>query len=102
MGEERKASNGFLLQVEETTGLGDGQKIETEMAKEVGIKIFRAYNDDSMCTKDGCNGLQRGSRRGTMQAAKTWTWKTSSSVLRAIRNTKQGRTSPEPVVEFTC
>jgi len=41
--EECKASNGFLIQVEEKDGLGAGQKIETEMAKEVGIKVFRTY-----------------------------------------------------------
>merc|ERR1712008_181941 len=45
--EECKAHGGFMLQVEETEGLGNGQKIETEMAKEVSIKIFRAYAHDS-------------------------------------------------------
>jgi len=62
--EECKASNGFMIQVEELCpstrpahpgqsspqveehqGLGDGQKIETEMAKQVGLKIFRTYTN---------------------------------------------------------
>merc|ERR1712008_362575 len=45
--EECKANNGFMLQVEEIGGLGNGQKIETEMAQEVGIKIFRSSAADS-------------------------------------------------------
>jgi len=34
-----------MIQVEEKKGLGDGQKIETEMARKVGLKIFRTYNN---------------------------------------------------------
>jgi hypothetical protein len=30
-----------MIQAEEKGGLGDGQKIETEMAREAGIKVFR-------------------------------------------------------------
>jgi len=41
--QEAKDTNGFMIQAEEHGGLGDGQKIETEMAKEAGIKIFRTY-----------------------------------------------------------
>jgi len=40
--EECKKSNGFMLQVQENGGLGAGQRIETEMAKQVGLKIFRS------------------------------------------------------------
>jgi len=39
--EECKATSGFMIQVEETEGLGAGQNIETEMAKQVGMKVFR-------------------------------------------------------------
>jgi len=34
-----------MIQVEETEGLGAGQKIETEMAKQVNLKIFRTYTN---------------------------------------------------------
>jgi len=40
-----KATNGFMIQVEEKEGLGTGQMIETTMAKEVGMKVFRTYTD---------------------------------------------------------
>merc|ERR1712129_586497 len=39
--EATKDANGFMTQIEEKGGLGDGQKIETEMATEAGIKVFR-------------------------------------------------------------
>merc|ERR1712129_165922 len=39
--EECKKTNGYMIQVEEKNGLGAGQEIETEMAKQVGLKIFR-------------------------------------------------------------
>jgi len=40
-----------MIQVEETKGLGDGQKIETEMAEQVGLKVFRTYtNVDDFAT----------------------------------------------------
>jgi len=45
--EESKTTNGFMIQVEEKKGLGDGQKIETEMAKQVNLKVFRAYTNFS-------------------------------------------------------
>jgi len=41
---ECEATTGFMIQVEEDQGLGDGQKIETAMAKEVGLKVFRTYS----------------------------------------------------------
>jgi len=43
--EESKESRGFMIQVEEKGGLGDGQKIETEMAREVNLKVFRTYTN---------------------------------------------------------
>jgi len=43
--EESKATNGFMIQVEEKAGLGAGQKMETEMAKDVNLKIFRTYTN---------------------------------------------------------
>merc|ERR1712008_122310 len=46
--EESKATNGFMIQVEEKQGLGDGQKIETEMGKEVDLKVFRTYTNEEM------------------------------------------------------
>jgi len=52
--EESKATNGFMIQVEEKKGLGDGQKIETEMAKQVDLKVFRTYtNVDAFQWKEG-------------------------------------------------
>jgi len=45
--EECLETNGFMLQVEEETGvLGPGQKLEAVWAKEVGIKVFRTYTDE--------------------------------------------------------
>jgi len=39
--DQSKATNGFMIQVQEKSGLSDGQKIETEMAQQAGLKIFR-------------------------------------------------------------
>jgi len=39
--DQSKATNGFMIQVQEKHGLSDSQKIETEMAQQAGIKIFR-------------------------------------------------------------
>jgi len=38
---ECQATNGFMIQVQEKKGLGEGQKIETVMAEQVGVKVFR-------------------------------------------------------------
>lgn len=40
--EECKVTNGFMIQVHEVEGLGDGQKIEAAMAEQVGLKVFRS------------------------------------------------------------
>merc|ERR1719276_459631 len=48
--EECKETKGFMIQVEEVAGLGAGQNIETEMAEQVGLKVFRAkqnYRSDT-------------------------------------------------------
>jgi len=45
---ECKATNGLMIQVEESEGLGAGQKIETVMAKQLGLKVFRTYTDESI------------------------------------------------------
>merc|ERR1712129_123392 len=42
---QSKNTNGFLIVVEEKKGLGDGQKIEIEMARQVGVKVFRTYTN---------------------------------------------------------
>lgn len=39
--EESKKTKGFMIQVQEKEGLGDGQRIETKMAQDAGVKIFR-------------------------------------------------------------
>jgi len=41
-----KETNGFMIQVQEREGLGDGQKIETVMAEQVGLKTFRVEQRD--------------------------------------------------------
>jgi len=43
--QKSKESNGFMIQVEEQHGLGDGQKMETEMARELKLKVFRTYTN---------------------------------------------------------
>jgi len=43
--QESKDTGGFMIQVEETQGLGLGQEIETEMAQQVKIKVFRTYTN---------------------------------------------------------
>jgi len=39
--QESKDTNGCMLQLMEPQGLGDGQKIQTEMAEQVDLKVFR-------------------------------------------------------------
>jgi len=43
--QEAKDSDGFMLQVAESAGLGEGQQVETRMAQQVGMKVFRVCND---------------------------------------------------------
>jgi len=38
---EIKATRGFVIQVQDKNGLHDSQRIETEMAQQAGVKIFR-------------------------------------------------------------
>merc|ERR1719468_1336275 len=59
--EESKVTGGFMIQVQERGGLGAGQKIETEMAEQAGLKVFRAkqvFNFD-----DGNNNVLVGGRK---------------------------------------
>jgi len=58
--EECKATKGFMIQVEEKQGLGNGQKIETKMAKQVDLKVFRTYtNVDAFQWKEGSRYYHR-------------------------------------------
>lgn len=43
--EEARDTGGFMLQLEEEGGLGEGQKLEAKMAEELEIKVFRVYTD---------------------------------------------------------
>jgi len=57
--EECRETNGFMIQVEEcNVGLGRGQMLETAMAKEVGMKVFRTYTD-LMSFGDGIGKLSK-------------------------------------------
>jgi len=63
---ESKESNGFMIQVEEWEGkgLGDGQKMETEMARDVGLKVFRTYTN--------VTNLTVGMMSSISEAVKEW------------------------------
>jgi len=43
--EECKASGGFMVQAEERSGLGAGQRIEMNIAEQLGLKVFRTYTN---------------------------------------------------------
>lgn len=43
--EECKASGGFMVQAEERSGLGAGQRIEMNIADQLGLKVFRTYTN---------------------------------------------------------
>jgi len=60
--DQSKATKVFMIQVREKQGLSDGQKIETEMAQQAGVKIFRATT-----TSEDVYGLWR-----LEQAIKDW------------------------------
>jgi len=66
--EESKATNGLMIQVQEQHGLGDGHKIETEMAQQAGVKIFRTTTDSEDVSSLSLNPLERP---GTGTVAKT-------------------------------
>jgi len=53
-----------MIQVEEVGGLGCGQIIETMMAQEVGLKVFRTYTNEG---KLWFNGVAKLS-----EAVKAW------------------------------
>jgi len=71
--EECQATGGFMIQVQDKHGLDDGQRIETEMAQQANVKIFRTMTtsedvDDQQITvleqtiqdwyKKGCRNLK--------------------------------------------
>jgi len=56
--EESKATNGFMIQVQEKHGLGNGQKIETEMAQQAGVKIFRTTTRNEDVSQRSLSNLQ--------------------------------------------
>jgi len=58
--EECRETNGFMIQVEECNiGLGRGQMLETAMAKEVGMKVFRTYTDRMSVGEDEIGRLSK-------------------------------------------
>merc|ERR1712129_428125 len=57
--EESKDTNGFMIQVEESLGLGDGQKIEIEMARKVGLKVFRTYTNYGGVDAEGMGRISK-------------------------------------------
>jgi len=63
--QESKDTNGFMIQVEEHAGLGKGQLLEAEMAKEVGVKVFRTYTNSS-------TALLRSQLGRVVKAVKDW------------------------------
>jgi len=56
--QESKESNGFLIQIEEMIGLGDGQKMETAMAREVNLKVFRTFTNSMFFDGDGWDSIK--------------------------------------------
>jgi len=57
--EECKATSGFMIQVQEVEGLGAGQKIETEMAEQVGLKVFRTRSHQRSIDGNRIAGVSR-------------------------------------------
>jgi len=53
-----KKNNGFMIQVQEKKGLGAGQEIETIMAKEVGLKVFRTRTESDDFRQDRIEKLR--------------------------------------------
>jgi len=45
--EQCKETRGFMIQVQEVGGLGESQRIETDMARQTGLKVFRTVAQDS-------------------------------------------------------
>jgi len=72
-----KETNGFMIQVDEFEGLGDGQKIETLMAEEVGLKIFCTFTGyENQDKHPGGKALEK-----LAQAIEEW-YKTGCSDMR--------------------
>jgi len=64
--EECKASGGFMVQAEERSGLGAGQRIEINIAEQLGLKVFRTYTNLPWFTAES------GMFRPLGAAIKTW------------------------------
>lgn len=62
--EQCKDTHGFMIQVQEVGGLGEGQRIETDMARQAGLKIFRTVTEDS--------SFHAWQMRQISKAVKTW------------------------------
>merc|ERR1712129_38201 len=70
--EECKATKGFMIQVEEPAGLGDGQKIETEMARQVGLKLFRTYTNYTLFQYEDGSSYAFDGMAAISKAVKEW------------------------------
>jgi len=62
--EECKDSCGFMIQVEEIEGLGQGQIVESMMAEQVGLKVFRTFTNKKSADSGDLDRLE--------QAVKAW------------------------------
>merc|ERR1712008_431629 len=54
---ECRETDGFMVQVEEVGGLGNGQKIETLMAKDAHLKILRTQTGQEKFKESGLKWL---------------------------------------------
>jgi len=76
--EQCKANNGFMIQVDELEGPGPGQIIETRMAEQVGLKVFRTFTDKRSVDSADLNALASaiqawlGSNRANMDLEEVW------------------------------
>jgi len=68
--EESKATNGFMIQVQEKNGLGNGQKIETEMAMQAGVKVFRTTTTSEDMYERSLYSLERAIKHWYMNECK--------------------------------
>merc|ERR1712008_552711 len=66
--EECKKNEGFMIQPEERSGFGNGQLIETDMAKQAGIKVFRTWTNYGDFENNKIQKRATGSRTGIRAA----------------------------------
>jgi len=62
--EECKRNGGFMIQVEEIEGLSQGQIVESMMAEQVGLKVFRTFTNKRSADSGDLDRLA--------QAVKAW------------------------------